>query len=374
MLCTMPFRMMAAGALSLLLASCGALPSAGPSSIEIEADASHEADDGGDYIVVDLDRDIVATLTSFQPQGFTPFRAAGASSPRSRIGVGDVLAITVWESGEGGLFSSSTTKSVSMPEVVVDRSGQISLPYAGLIPVVGKSPIDVQEDILAELQGRAIQPQVTVSIVKNESNTVVLNGDIVKPGRYPLSLKGDRLLDVIADAGGTKFPAQETYVTFIRGEQRGSQLLKEVVDNEADNVFVRAGDQIYLTHEPKTFTVLGAIAKPGLYPFGTAYVSLLEAVAGAGGLLDDRADSTGLFVFRHEPRHVAEAIAGWRALPAGPVVPVVYRVNMRDASAYFYAKAFSIQDKDVIYVANAKGAEIGKVLRMVNAGRSLASW
>lgn len=329
---------------------------------------------GGGYVVVDLTNDVVAKLASFQPAGFTPFQRTSANSPRSRIGVGDVLAVTIWESGEGGLFSSSATKSVSLPEVVVDRSGKISLPYAGLIPVVDASPVDVQQRILEGLNGRAIQPQAVVTIVKNESNTVVVNGDVARPGRYPLSLKGDRLLDVIADAGGAKFGAQDTYITFIRGEQRGSQLLREVVDSESENVYVRAGDQIYLTHEPKTYTVLGALARPGVYPFGSARVNLLEAVAGAGGLLDERADSTGLFVFRYEPRKVAESvISDWKPVPEGTVVPVVYRVNMRDASAYFFAKAFTIQDKDVIYVANAKGAEIGKVLSMINSARYLAN-
>src|SRR5262249_22229995 len=157
-----------------------------------------------------------------------------------------------------------------------------------------------------------------------------------------------------------------TYVTFIRGPQRGSQLLKSVIEDEAENVWVRAGDQIYLSHEPKRYSVFGAVSKPGVYPFGPYQVNLLEAVAGAGGLLDERADGTGLFVFRHELRRLVDAIAPRHAGPPGNMVPVVYRVNMREPSAYFYAKAFMLQDKDILYVANARSVEVGKVLSLLN--------
>src|SRR5262249_7328515 len=152
---------------------------------------------------------------------------------------------------------------------------------------------------------------------------------------------------------GSRGPASETYVTFIRGTQRGSQLLKTIVEDEAENVWIRAGDQIYLSHEPKRYSLFGAVPKPGVYPFGSYQVILLEAVAGAGGLLDERADATGLFVFRHEQRNLVDQIAPGHNAPVGGVVPVVYRVNMREPAAYFYAKAFMLQDKDVLYVANA---------------------
>jgi polysaccharide export outer membrane protein len=116
-----------------------------------------------------------------------------------------------------------------------------------------------------------------------------------------------------------------------------------------------------------------------MYPFGSSQVNLLEAVAGAGGLLDERADGTGLFVFRHEQRNVIDAIAPLQKTPPGDVVPIVYRVNMRDPAAYFYAKAFMLQDKDVLYVANARSVEIAKILGLINlatraAGNAIAPY
>lgn len=349
------------------------MPAAGPTSEDIETATTVGPESTSyvdkNYVVVDLNNDVVRVLASFHPDGLRHFSATKASLPKSRIGVGDILAVQIWEAGEGGLFSSTAGgKSVSIPSVVVDRTGKISLPYAGEIPVVDMTPRQVQDRIIKGLSDRAIQPQAIVNIVKNESNTVILNGDVAKPGRYPLSIKGDRLLDLVADAGGAKEAASETYVTFIRGNKRGSQLLQAVVDNEDDNVFIQAGDQIYLSHEPRRYSVFGAVARPGVYPFGSMTVNLLEGVAAAGGLIDERADGTGLFVFRHEPRHVVDAVAPGHGGPEGAVVPVVYRVNMREPAAYFFAKAMMLQDKDVLYVANARSVEVGKVLSLIQMG------
>jgi polysaccharide biosynthesis/export protein len=365
------------------LSACAFMAAAGPTAEQIETASAvgrESADElGKNYLVIDLNHDLVRTLSAYQTVGLKTFSGAKISHPHSRIGVGDVLTVTIWEAGEGGLFSSSAGKSVNLPAVAVDSTGKISLPYAGEIAVVGSTPIDVQNRIVRGLASRAIQPQAIVTIVKNESNTAVLNGEVVKPGRYPLSIKGDRLLDIIADAGGSKAPASETYVTFIRGGQRGSQLLKNILDEQAENVWVRAGDQIYLSHEPRRYSVFGAVSRPGMYPFGSSQVNLLEAVAGAGGLLDERADGTGLFVFRHEQRKVVDAIAPLQKTPPGDVVPTVYRVNMRDPAAYFYATAFMLQDKDVLYVANARSVEIAKILGLINlatraAGNAIAPY
>jgi len=209
-----------------------------------------------------------------------------------------------------------------------------------------------------------------VNIVKNEYNTVVLNGDVTTPGRYPIALEGERLLDVIASAGGTKFPARETYVTFIRGETTGVQLVKTIIDQPNENIFVVKGDRIYLSHDPKRYTVLGAVTRPGIYVFEAAQVNVLEAVASAGGLLDNRADASGLFVFRYENPRTLDAIGvGYSRVVVGRV-PTIYRIDMSHAKSYFYAQSFLLNDKDSVFVSNAKTVEVAKVLKLLNLATS----
>jgi len=49
---------------------------------------------------------------------------------------------------------------------------------------------------------------------------------------------------------------------------------------------------------------------------------------------------------------------------AGSVVPVAYRLDMRDPTALFRARRFNMRDKDILYVSHAPITEVEKVLRL----------
>ena len=353
--------------LAMSLGACSFVPREGPLAREIE---SQSADN--DYVTVDVDANIVRILASETNVGLSRWldKSEKKIAPTATIGVGDALSITIWEAGEGGLFSSQQSKSATFPHVIVSRGGEISLPYAGPLQVAGKTPKSVQNLIVEKLDHKAIQPQAMVNIVKNEHNTIVMSGDVARPGRYPIALEGERILDVIAAAGGTKFPARETYVTFMRDGVSGIQLVKTVIEDQRENIYVRRGDRIYLTHDPKRYTVLGAVTKPGIYLFDAAQVNVLEAVASAGGLLDSRADSSGLFVFRYEDATRLEKIGAKYARVLNGRVPTVYRIDMSHARSYFFAQSFMLEDKDSVFVSNAKAVEVGKILRLINLATS----
>lgn len=351
---------------ALAVAACSFVPREGPLAIEVEQQSADN-----DYVTVDVNADIVRILTGRGNIGLgRRFERSASAAPSSTIGIGDALTVTIWEAGEGGLFSSQQSKSATFQNVMVDRGGEISLPYAGAINVAGKTPRAVQNLIVSRLGKQAIQPQAIVAIAKNEHNTVVMSGDVARPGRYPIALEGERILDVIAAAGGTKFPARETYVTVVRGEATGMQLVKSIIDDPRENVFVRRADRIYLSHDPKRYTVLGAVTKPGIYVFESAQVNVLEGVASAGGLLDARADSSGLFVFRYEHPERLESIGAKPGKLMNGRVPTVYRIDMSHARSYFFAQSFMLEDKDSVFVSNAKAVEVGKILRLINLGTS----
>jgi polysaccharide biosynthesis/export protein len=352
---------------SLSVVGCGITPSTGPLSREIGGDPSKT--DASEYVVIDVNHDVIRAIGAANRGGLGRLMRTAATAPKARIGAGDILAVTVYEAGDGGLFSGKEQRNASFPAVQVDQQGNISLPYAGLMKVSSKTPLEVQKLIVERLQGRAIQPQVVVSIASTESNTFVLAGDVAKPGRYPLSTTGDRLLDVVAKAGGTRFPAREVYVTFVRGQERGTQLLERIIDEQNENIYILAGDRIYINHDPKRYSVFGAVHKPGAYVFPASQVNVLEAMAIAGGLVDERADSTGIFVFRYEPEQVVRAILpNAKYFGGSGTVPTVYRISLRDPGSYFYARGFLVRDKDVLYIANAPGVEIAKVLRLLDLG------
>lgn len=74
-----------------------------------------------------------------------------------------------------------------------------------------------------------------------------------------------------------------------------------------------------------------------------------------------------MFLFRFEPPAVVTALNAPQ-LGTGPdrSSPVVYRLDMSDANAYFLAQRFTVEDKDVIYVANARLNELQKFFTLLN--------
>jgi len=74
-----------------------------------------------------------------------------------------------------------------------------------------------------------------------------------------------------------------------------------------------------------------------------------------------------VFLFRFEPPRIVGAL-GRPQLNTGPdgSSPVVYRLNLRDARSYFLAQRFPIEDKDIIYVANADLNELQKFFSLLN--------
>ena len=71
-------------------------------------------------------------------------------------------------------------------------------------------------------------------------------GDVNTPACWPLNSVGERLLALIARAGGPKFEAIESYVTLQRDGKRVRVLLSRVVHDPRENIFIDR--MTYLRH------------------------------------------------------------------------------------------------------------------------------
>ena len=88
----------------------------------------------------------------------------------------------------------------------------------------------------------------------------------------------------------------------------------------------------------------------------------MEAVGRQGGLNDSLADPSWVFLYRGETREVAAQLGVDCSKFAGPIIPVIYNINLRDPSSYFLAQNFEMRNKDVIYTSNAASVETTKFL------------
>jgi polysaccharide export outer membrane protein len=358
--------------LACLLAGCSALPTAGPTASDVRK--QEVTADQTQFDLVDIDEKVVAALLSAPHESFQArFKKYGRPA-QPKIGVGDTIVVSIWEAAGGGLFGASPTEHVStgtrnvtIPQQVVGQDGAISVPFAGRVPAAGRLPLEVQRSIEERLAEKAIEPQVIVTVIRSLANTVTVTGEAVTGARVPLSVKGDRLLDVIAAVGGSKSPVYETFVRLSRNGVTATIPMEALVSNPAENIFAQPGDVLTLVRLPQSFSVFGATGTNAQIPFTAERMTLVEALAKAGGLQDLRSDPAGVFLFRYEPPAIVNKL-GRLQLRNGPGggSPVVYRLDLRQAKSYFLAQRFPMEDKDIIYVANADLNELQKFFTLLN--------
>jgi polysaccharide export outer membrane protein len=317
---------------------------------------------------------VVEALARVKPPSFAGDFGDYRPARQQLIGIGDSVQITLWEAGPGGLFSapvvdrtSAGSRSATIPDQVVARDQAITVPFAGRIVVAGRTPPEIEAMIVRRLTGKAIDPQALVTVTHNASNTVTVMGEVASGRRVPLGVSGDRLLDVLADAGGARGPAYDLAVVLARQGHVVRVPLQAVLDDPHEDVFLQPSDVVTLVAEPRTFTAAGATARNAVVPFETAKLSLEEAIGKAGGVLDERGDPDGIFVLRYEPPAVARALPDPRPSPEpADATPVVYHLKLRDPNAMFLARRFAMRDKDILYVSNAPLSDVQKVLTLIN--------
>jgi polysaccharide export outer membrane protein len=359
------------------LIGCSSIPTAGPTTSQIIDQVAEAKPQRFDLVVLD-DRAIAAQAARPAESLRARFAKFGKPPPPT-IGVGDVVSVSIWETTGGAALAPAATeaapagaagaslRSVALPDQVVGRDGAISVPYAGRVSAAGRTPAAVEQTIGERLAERAIEPQAIVTVAKSVANTAIVSGETVTGARVPLSPGGDRLLDVIATAGGAKSPLYETSVRLSRGGVTVTMPMERLVSDPAEDIYAWPGDAITLVRAPKTFSAFGATGYNTQLPFAAEQVNLAQAIAKAGGLLDLRADPAGVFLFRFEPPRVVRAlgVAPAASAPDGSA-PILYHLDLRDAVGYFLAEKFPVEDHDIIYVANAPITELQKFFNLVN--------
>ncbi|WP_168442682.1 polysaccharide biosynthesis/export family protein [Pontiella desulfatans] len=349
---------------ALVLSGCSTLPGSGPSNRQMAKDQNEDPGER-EYTVVKLDVDSIHKLGGRRPVKLNEtFRKTISGKSGFVLGIGDQLAINIWETSNDGLFSTLESKRARI-DAMVDENGQVFVPYVGQVDVAGKSIEAVRSAIENGLKGKAVEPQVQVALKTNVSNNLAVVGDVNAPGRYAVPVGGVRLLDVIAWAGGSRAPIFEAEATIVRGETQDSIRLDEVLTQPGNNVWMEPSDTVQIMHKPRTFTALGAVTSKNRHPFKTEGLSLAEALAASGGLSDGLADAGGVFLFRFESAEILqEAGVAIPEILINDTVATIYRLDFNEPEAFFLARSFKMQDNDLIYVANAFAAEYFKFIRI----------
>ncbi|MDB5562327.1 MAG: pssN [Hyphomicrobiales bacterium] len=366
---------------AILLTGCTTLSGSGPSDQRIVSSASAnlttpDRGSGLKYALVDLNSQVISQIPDYNVGSLNASLGMRVGAPGTVIiGVGDAVDVTVFESSDGGLFipTGNTTDChcVKMPTQLVASSGVISIPYAdGDVQAAGLTVPQLEKTIAQKLSKRAIEPQVIAAVTRKSASEITVLGDVNTPQKLVINDTGDRVLDAIARSGGVKAPPYEEFVSVTRRGRKATVYFNQLVKNPKENIYLVAGDTIFVDNQKRKFTAFGSTGVTGQFDFGAESITLDGAVGMAGGLLDSRADPRQVFLYRDEDRSVLlrQGVDMQRFPPTQKTIPTVYRANFTDPASFFFARQFPMRNGDVIYISNAGGVELTKFLNLLGLG------
>jgi polysaccharide export outer membrane protein len=356
-------------ALVVGLSGCAMLPGSGPREQSIHANAAaasknEEATLGYDYVVVDVTRSTLPFMSQDAQGQFQTFGVSARGAPSIRLGPGDEIRVSVFESQTGGLFLPDDAGArpgnfVQLPRQRIDQEGRISVPFAGVVQAAGRTTSEVERIIRERLVDRAIEPEISVEIVEQNFSRVSVVGEVNGPGVFPLREGGLRVLEALAQAGSITGNDSSTYVTLRRGDASVKVAYSAITANPRENIYLAPGDVLEVSDEDKTFFAFGATGAVGDFDFGAAELDLNEAVSLVSSLQDNRADPRQVLIYRKESRHALEkmGVDFSETELHGHEIPTIFRANYRSPDIFFLAKEFKMRDGDVVFVTNAASVE-----------------
>lgn len=126
-----------------------------------------------------------------------------------------------------GPYDKLTIDVFGMPEltqrdVQVDAAGRISVPLAGIVDVSGKTPREIEDLLARQMRANFVRnPQVTVNLKETVSQAVTIEGQVSKPGVYPIVGRMSLLRAMAVSGGTTEFTKLDEVIIFrtVKGER-----------------------------------------------------------------------------------------------------------------------------------------------------------
>ncbi len=253
-----------------------------------------------------------------------------------RVGVGDVLNITVWDHPELTLPTTGSGGQ-STTGIPVRADGSIFYPYIGEVYVTSRDVGDIQEEISGRLAEFIPDPQVAVQVAEFNSQKVVISGEVARPGTLPVTNIPLTLVEAVTASGGLTPEANGQEVRITRNGHTYYLNLEAFLRDgkHNNNPLLQGGDVVFIPDLGNNVAyVMGQVKEPGTADLGQDGLSLTDAISAKGGLDNQRANARGIFVFR------AMGEGKFRVFQLDATTPISLALATR----------FMLHPQDVVYV------------------------
>lgn len=251
-----------------------------------------------------------------------------------KIGPLDVVQIVVWEHPE----LTSPMGQYQPAGQKVTTAGTLFYPYAGEIVVAGMTAQELREEITRRLSDKVLtNPQVDVRVTGHNSLKAFVTGAVNKPGYVSFDEEPMTLPSAIALAGGLNEESEPSGIQLKRNNKTYTINYNEAFQKSIpiEKILMQPGDQVWVPYsDTRRVYVLGEVQRNTAVTFKNGQLTLVDALASAGGLQVVTASASSIYVIRNTNEKQID----------------VFHLNAKNALALAMADRFPLEERDIVYV------------------------
>lgn len=257
---------------------------------------------------------------------------SNSTKKQYRISEGDILNIII--SGYTDVAAGVSGDSGHS----VDQQGYIQFPLIGRIRAAGLSVPQFTQKLQTQLERYLKFPDPQVSIVEYRGNRFFIDGEVSKPGEYPIADAPVSLYSAISMSGGATPTGDSNSIVLNRNGRNYNIGLSDLrqIGASGNQIYIQDGDSIHVNSQDRnTVYVLGEFGQIEPVPILEQGLSLAQVLGRSKGLNSATANAAKVYVVRDNPNYQRTNI---------------YYADMQSLTSLALANRFEMQPNDILYV------------------------